>query len=80
MRGEFFFVKNDANPLIKSSLTANFRKICQMASVCRVDGVTPKMQDFRPTFAVHRITSWMRTGADMNKHLPALAVYMGTAV
>jgi integrase/recombinase XerD len=77
IRTDLFFVKNDSNPLIKSSLTANFRKICKMGSVCRVDGVTPTMQDFRPTFAVHRIQSWMRTGANMNKLLPALAVYMG---
>jgi hypothetical protein len=37
------------------------------------------MQDLRPTFAVHRITSWMRTRADLNRLLPALAVYMGYA-
>ena len=37
------------------------------------------MQDFRPTFAVHRITCWMRTRANLNRLLPALAVYMGHA-
>jgi integrase/recombinase XerD len=31
----------------------------------------------RQTFAVHRITSWIRDGADLNRMLPALAAYMG---
>ena len=72
-----YFVKNDGYPLIKSSLTPTFRKLCQTASVRRIDGALPTMQELRPTFAVHRITSWMRTGADLNRMLPALAVYMG---
>jgi site-specific recombinase XerD len=74
-----FFVKNDGKALIRSSLKCKFRSLCQTASVCRLDRKIPTMQDFRPTFAVHRITSWMRTGADLNRLLPALAVYMGHA-
>ena len=35
------------------------------------------MKDLRPTFAVHRIKSWIRNGADLNRLLPALSVYMG---
>jgi integrase/recombinase XerD len=37
----------------------------------------PRMHDFRATFAVHRITSWIRSGANLNRMLPALATYMG---
>jgi len=37
----------------------------------------PRVHDFRATFAVHRITSWIRSGADLNRMLPALAAYMG---
>ena len=37
----------------------------------------PRVHDFRATFAVHRITSWIRNGADLNRMLPALAAYMG---
>lgn len=79
IRCDSFFVKNDGKALVKSSLTSNFRKLCQTSSVCRLDCAFPAMQDFRPTFAVHHITSWMRTGADLNRLLPALAVYMGHA-
>jgi hypothetical protein len=37
----------------------------------------PRLDDLRCTFAVHRITSWVRNGADLNRMLPALAAYMG---
>jgi len=35
------------------------------------------MHDLRPSFAVHRIASWIKSGADLNRMLPALAAYMG---
>jgi integrase/recombinase XerD len=79
IRCDSYFVKNDGKALTRSSLGCNFRRICQNASVYRLDYEFPGMRDFRPTFAVHRITSWMRTGADLNRLLPALAVYMGHA-
>ena len=72
-----FFVKNDGKPLKRSSLSCTFRRLCKLASVSRMDGFPPRLMDFRPTFAVHRISFWMRTKADLNKLLPALAVYMG---
>ena len=37
------------------------------------------MYDLRHTFAVHRITAWIKHGADLNRMLPALSVYMGLA-
>ena len=79
IRCDSYFVKNDGKTLTRSSLSSNFRRLCQTASVYRLDCAFPAMRDFRPTFAVHRITSWMRTGADLNRLLPALAVYMGHA-
>lgn len=39
----------------------------------------PRLGDLRFTFAVHRITSWIRNGANLNRMLPALAAYMGQA-
>jgi integrase/recombinase XerD len=51
----------------------------QLATVERHDGVfyQPRMHDLRSTFAVHRITSWIKEKADLNRMLPALAAYMG---
>jgi integrase/recombinase XerD len=31
----------------------------------------------RHTFAVHRLTSWYREGADVQKLLPKVSVYLG---
>jgi integrase/recombinase XerD len=73
------FIKNDGYALVTTSLIINFRKLRNLAGITRYDGSKdqPTMQDLRPTFAVHRITSWIRSGADLNRMLPALAVYMG---
>lgn len=75
------FIKNDGHAPVYVSLNGNLRKVCKIALLRRHDGSEdqPSMQDFRPTFAVHRITSWIRNGADLNRLLPALAVYMGHA-
>jgi integrase/recombinase XerD len=37
----------------------------------------PRLDDLRFTFAVHRITSWIKNGADLNQMLPSLAAYVG---
>lgn len=37
----------------------------------------PCVPDLRATFAVHRITSWIRKKEDLGTMLPALATYMG---
>lgn len=37
----------------------------------------PRMHDLRHTFAVHRITGWIKHNANLNEMLPALSVYMG---
>lgn len=61
------------------SLRKNFRCLCQAANVTRPGErqSEPRLQDLRYTFAVHRIESWYRTGADIEKLIPALAMYMG---
>jgi len=79
MHCDRLFIKNDGYALVATSLIINFRKLRKIACITRCDGSKnePTMQDLRPTFAVHRITSWIRNGADLNRMLPALAVYMG---
>ncbi|HWH59054.1 MAG TPA: tyrosine-type recombinase/integrase [Terriglobales bacterium] len=74
---DHFFVKNDGTALSRSSVKGLFGRICELASVRRLDGAASAMRDFRPTFAVHRISSWLRTSSDLSRLLPALAVYMG---
>lgn len=67
------------------SVGKNFTRCFQR--VRKITGITlepeaaysPRMQDIRCTFAVHRITSWIKSGANLNRLLPALSTYMGYA-
>lgn len=37
----------------------------------------PRLHDLRHTFAVHRLTAWYQTGADVQHLLPALSTHLG---
>jgi integrase/recombinase XerD len=62
----------------ESTAAKNWRRLRESAGMT-ANGVIyqPRMNDLKYTFAVHRITSWIRNGADLNRMLPALAAYMG---
>ncbi|ADW69040.1 integrase family protein [Granulicella tundricola MP5ACTX9] len=74
----FLVTKND-KPLSKKSVVVCFARLRRIAGVCRRDGsaLEPRLNDLKFTFAVHRITSWIRNGANLSRMLPALAAYMG---
>lgn len=76
-----FFVKNDGHALVRTSLAIGFRKLRTLTGIRRPGGPDdqPRLHDLRYSFAVHRITSWIRNDADLNRMLPALAAYMGHA-
>jgi integrase/recombinase XerD len=61
------------------TLQHNYRFLCRHAGVGRSDGARfqPRMHDLRHTFAVDRLTSWYRQGADVQQLLPLLSVYLG---
>jgi integrase/recombinase XerD len=79
LSGEAFFLRDDETPLVARSLNGIFQRLRERARILRNDDAVyqPRMHDLRSTFAVHRITSWVKKKADLNKLLPALAVYMG---
>ena len=62
-----------------STVDANFRRLCILAGVRRSDASSrqPRLHDLRHTFAVHRLTEWYRTGANVQLLLPALSTYLG---
>ena len=62
-----------------STVDANFRRLCVLAGVRRSDVSSrqPRLHDLRHTFAVHRLTEWYRTGANVQVLLPALSTYLG---
>jgi hypothetical protein len=39
----------------------------------------PQMHDLTHTFAVHRLTAWIKRDADLNRMLPALSAYIGAS-
>lgn len=74
-----FFLHMDDKPLTEDYLTTTFERLRHCAGIRSHDGVTrpPRLHDLRYTFAVHRLTAWLKRGADLNRMIPALSVYMG---
>jgi integrase/recombinase XerD len=77
--GDRLFVTNDGNPLKDTTAHEFFVRLCHHAGVYWRGGDhrPPWLSHLRNTFAIHRITAWIRNGADLNTMLPALAAYMG---
>jgi integrase len=75
----YFFVGKDGKALNENALRVAFRKLRCLARIQRYDAAVyqPRMEDLRATFAVHRLTSWLRQGGDLNRLIPALSAYMG---
>ena len=74
-----FFVTRGGNTLNVNNLRRSFQRLRRIAGIARHDGARyqPRLHDLRHTFAVHRVTAWLKQGADLNRMLPALAAYMG---
>jgi integrase/recombinase XerD len=73
-----FFVTKEGDSLKAATLLYTFRKLRRRSGIIHLDAsFEPRMFDLRHTFAVHRIAGWIKHGADLNRMLPALAVYMG---
>jgi len=77
--GEHLFTNENGGPIATATVRHNFVRLCRVSEINRRCGspARPRLQDMRQTFAVHRITSWIRGGVDLNRMLPALAAYMG---
>jgi integrase/recombinase XerD len=58
-----------------------FQRLRKHAQVRRSDGARyqPRLHDLRHTFAVHRLTEWYRQGADVQRLVYNLSVYLGHA-
>ena len=73
------FCKRDGKPLTDSAIGAAFRRLRTIAGIKRAGGARnqPRLHDLRHSAAVHRVTSWYRSDADLNDLLPKLATYLG---
>lgn len=77
--GDVVFRKRDGAPLTDSAIGSAFRRLRTIAGIKRDGGARnqPRLHDLRHSAAVHRVTSWYRSGADVNDLLPKLATYLG---
>lgn len=76
-----FFCTRKGMRIILNTLQAHFRRVRALSGIHRSDGATsqPRLHDLRHTFAVHRLTSWYQEGADVQKLVFQLSVYLGHA-
>jgi site-specific recombinase XerD len=67
------------NAVRRPVVEKNFRRLRRLAGVSRSDvsPYQPRIHDLRHTFAVHRLTDWYKTGADVQVLLPVLSAYLG---
>ena len=74
-----FFMTRMGTRVKPDTLQHNFRILCDRAGIRRTDGTNeqPRLHDLRHSFAVHRLTSWYRQGADVQRLLQHLSVYLG---
>jgi len=75
----FLFTAGSGEPINRQIAYHKFSCLRQQVRILRAteDRFQPSLQDLRTTFAVHRIASWIKNGADLNQMLPALSGYMG---
>lgn len=73
------FLNKSGTPVSRLYFSLAFKRVRQIAGITRGGDsrYDARLHDLRFTFAVHRITSWIDRGADLNRLLPALSTYMG---
>lgn len=74
-----FFLSNCGTAIQLDTLRYTFQRLRKNAQVSRSDGASyqPRLHDLRHTFAVHRLTEWYRQGANVQRLLHHLSVYLG---
>ena len=76
---EPFFPNSEGGFYGKRGLDKTFRQTLVKAGVAGTGRRSPRLYDFRHTFATHRLYHWMREGRDLKTMLPYLSAYMGHA-
>lgn len=74
-----FFLTRDGAQIKTDTANQTFQRVRKEAGIARHDEsrYEPRIHDLRHTFAVHRLTAWLKHGADLNRMIPALSAYMG---
>jgi site-specific recombinase XerD len=76
-----FLANRDGTQVRKYNVDYAFKQLLETAGINRKDDGrrAPCLHALRHTAAVHRLTSWYREGADIQRLLPALSTYLGHA-
>lgn len=76
-----FLANRDGTQVRKHNVDHAFKRLLETAGIgCKDDGRrAPCLHALRHTAAVHRLTSWYREGADVQRLLPVLSTYLGHA-
>lgn len=74
-----FLLTQRGQRLSRAGAENAFMQLRERAQVRRDDNARyqPRLHDFRHCFAVTRVVSWYREGADVQRLLPQLATYLG---
>jgi integrase/recombinase XerD len=75
----FLLANRDGTRLASSTVHNAFDALRRIAGVRDTSGGrrVPRLHDLRHSFAVHSLTAWYRQGADVQRLLPALSIYLG---
>ena len=60
-----------------SGFSGNFSALCRALKIFTRKGKTPRIHDFRHTFAVRVLEHWYQKREDVQAKLPFLSTYMG---
>jgi site-specific recombinase XerD len=78
-QSSFLFSRIDGRGISPRALRAYFERLRRKAGIAgyRESSQKPCLRDLRATFAVHRVTLWIKRKDDLNLMLPALGGYIG---
>jgi site-specific recombinase XerD len=79
--GSRFFLGKRGAPIQVQTMDGTFERLRDLAGIRRSDGARyqPRLHDLRHSFAVHRLVRWYEQGADVQRLLHYLSVYLGHA-
>jgi site-specific recombinase XerD len=76
-----FFISRHGKAIRKRTLGTTFQRLLEHVDLRHTDGShrPPRLHGLRHAFAVHRLTEWYRQGADVQRLVHHLSVYLGHA-
>jgi integrase len=71
------FVSLRGTRVIYETVWPTFRRLCDQTGIGAGSAVTPRIHDFRHSFAVRTLLDWYRAGVDVASRLAWLSTYLG---